>query len=173
MPLILPIFVPLPTAVARITPSPSTTMAERKSISLSDAGSAAGFLPASFFTAGLPLSGDSSTTMACETTSCPSAGISSPCERMIISPTTTSQRGISQTLPRRTTFTGFLSLFASRREKHRAAWFSKAQEMAVVRNRAQNTPTVSAYRFSIMLITSERQAATRRILTTGSENLAI
>ena len=124
------------------------------------------------FTINSPVRLDSFTCSDTASTSVPSAGTSSPVFRTTMSPTTTSLRGISCTLPLRITVTGVSSPTAFSRSNFLLASYSKKKPIPVASRMAAMMPMVSAYSFSMMDITSEKHAATSSTRTTGSLNFS-
>ena len=95
------------------------------------------------FTISSPVRLDSFTCSDTASTSVPSAGTSSPVFRMTMSPTTTSLRGISCTLPLRSTVTGVSSPTAFSRSNFLLASYSKKKPMPVASRMAAMMPMVS------------------------------
>ena len=120
----LPISVASPTAVTIILPEPFITIVERRAWF-------DGYVAPSCFTStnfdmmGSPVSADSSICRSVASKSRPSAGTSSPTPNTTMSPTTTSRRGASITLPFLISFTGCSSPSAVSSSNRLAASRSK------------------------------------------------
>ena len=117
---------------------------------------------------GSPVSDDSSICRSVDSISVPSAGISSPTSIMTTSPTTTSFRAISTTLPSRLTFTGDSSPRAVSTLNFFAASISNQKPIVVARTMARMMPIVSMYSPWMAARPSETTAATSKILMMGS-----
>ena len=168
-----PISVSSPTLSTRIVPWPSTTVVPRSTrLEAYVASSSKSASTVVLFITGSPVRFDSLTCKDMASSSSPSAGISSPVSRTIISPTTTSFRGISCTRPLRITFTKVSSFTAFSRSNFLLASYSKKKPIPVASNIAAIIPIVSAYSFSTIEMIRENSAATRSTLTTGSSNFS-
>ena len=121
---------------------------------------------------GSPVSDDSLINREVASNNLPSAGTSSPVSNNTTSPTTTSFRGTSHTCSLRITLTALSSFTVLSKSNLRLASYSKAKPTPVARRIAAMIPIVSAYSFSKMEITSDKQAATSKMRITGSSNFS-
>ena len=137
----LPYSVASPTSSTRMIPLPSTTVVPRSTLFdgyvASSSKSASTVVLAII---GSPVSVDSLICNDCACSSTPSAGTSSPVFNITTSPTTTSLREISCTLPSRRTVTIASSLTVFSTSNARAAFTSKIKPIPLASTMAKNMP---------------------------------